>query len=215
MRSARLTALQPELRARGNEVRPYAVNRSAIYGGPGGDRPLGVRGTGASRHPGHLLLGRRNYESNPEPGRAPGPRVAGPQSRAGHGQRLRRPPTARRRLKPLGRGRLSRGPLLRLLEGIEAFLERLLVAAVARVVVSAVLDGVGEVLLVHLRFLVIVGVLVALAVADPPHQRGGRVAQMKWDRVCPSSFDVLLNVRIGGIQGVALGGRCQIDHALS
>src|SRR2546425_11252080 len=67
----------------------------------------------------------------------------------------RRWPRLRRADRPLTLVRLA-ASLLRLLECIEAFLNRLLVAAVAREVVGAVLDGVGEVLLFHLRLCVIV-----------------------------------------------------------
>src|SRR5207244_8934401 len=68
-------------------------------------------------------------------------------------------------------------------KGVEPLLDGLLVATIGRVVIGAVPDRVGQMLLLHLRLLVVVGVAIALAVADLSHQGGGGIAKVRRRRV--------------------------------
>ena len=53
---------------------------------------------------------------------------------------------------------------------------------------------------------VVVGILVATAVASATHQTCNGVAQMKRDRLVAGVLDVLTGAVEGGVGGVALGG---------
>src|SRR5947199_79639 len=99
-------------------------------------------------------------------------------------------------------------------KGVEPLLDGLLVATIGRVVIGAVLDRVGQMLLLHLRLLVVVGVAIALAVADLSHQGGGGIAQVQRHRVGARPLDVLLHGRVRRVERIALGRRREIDYRL-
>ena len=60
----------------------------------------------------------------------------------------------------------------------------------------------------------IVGVLIALAVAQAFHQSGGRVAQVQRDGFGGGLFDVLLHFAVGGVERIRLGREREIDDGL-
>ena len=62
--------------------------------------------------------------------------------------------------------------------------------------------------------LVVVGVLVAAAVADLPHQRRHRIAQVQRHRLVDAPLDLGLGLRVGLVDRVALRSGRQVDGRL-
>ena len=90
----------------------------------------------------------------------------------------------------------------------------LLEAAAGRPVVLPPLQPLGQAVHAGDRVGRVVGVLVALAVAERLHQPGGRVAQVRGDRLGDVLGGVARRAAVGGVDGVALRCRRQVHRGL-
>src|SRR6266436_5468020 len=89
--------------------------------------------------------------------------------------------------------------------GAQALADLALAAAVARLVVEAGAQALGQVVLLHDGVLVVVGVDVAGAVAEALHERRRRVAEVERDGERARLAHVLGGRQHGAVAGVRLG----------
>src|SRR2546426_11345167 len=98
--------------------------------------------------------------------------------------------------------------------GARAVADRALAAAVARLVVAAGTQALGQVVLLHDGVLVVVGVEVAGAVAEALHERRRGVAKVERDGERARLPHVLGGGQHGAVAGVRLGAGGEEDRRL-
>src|SRR6266850_6694796 len=124
------------------------------------------------------------------------------------------PNSATIRNKRIFASRSRRRPRSYLANFVEALAEALFEALVGGLIVGAAGEIVGEAGHVGDLIVEIVGVFVALAVADIFHQSGYGVAEVEGDGISFGFLDVFEDGAVAGVESVGFGRKRKIDGGL-